>query len=97
MTRDELIRSLIDKQRHITYKDMSVAVKHLLSTMINALNNTQRIEVRDFGSFTVRKRQPILARNPRSGEKVMTSNRFSIHFKPGKELKERVNNAVQGD
>ena len=59
--------------------------------MADSLANGERIELRGFGSFSLRHRQPRAARNPRTGEALTTEHRFSVHFKPGKELKERVN------
>jgi len=97
MTRDQLIRSLVDKQRHITYKDMSIVVKDIIDCMVYALSNSGRIEVRGFGSFERKIRNPRLARNPRSGEQVMTDIKCSVRFKPGKVLKERVDAAHKDD
>lgn len=91
MTRDGLIRSLVDKKRHVSYKDMSVAVKHIIDTMVLSLSRGSRIEVRGFGTFSVRERASRLARNPRSGVTITIGESNALHFKPGKELKERVN------
>ncbi|HSX20648.1 MAG TPA: HU family DNA-binding protein [Gammaproteobacteria bacterium] len=91
MTRDDLIRALVDKQGHISYKVMCDAVKHLTETMVHSLSSGYRIEVRGFGSFALRSRSPRLARNPKTGAIVQTTQKYSVHFKPGKELKERVN------
>ncbi len=95
MTRDELIRSLVDKQHSVSYRDMSVAVKHLLDCMASELSYGTRIEVRGFGSFALRHRAPRLARNPKTGERLHTEHKYAVHFKPGKELKERVNDAYK--
>jgi integration host factor subunit beta len=95
MTRDELIRSLVDKQHSVSYKTMSVAIKHLFEFMVSELSCGTRIEVRGFGSFTLRHRAPRLARNPKTGERLHTEHKYAVHFKPGKELKERVNNAYK--
>ena len=93
MTRDDLIRSLVDKQGRLPYKVMAAAVKHLIDNMVKELSNGTRIEVRGFGSFGLRYRPPRLARNPKTGERLQTECKYAVHFKPGKELKERVNNA----
>jgi integration host factor subunit beta len=95
MTRDDLIRALVDKQGHVSYKLMCTSVKHITDTMVDALSNGARIEVRGFGSFALRNRPPRLARNPRTGITLHTERKFAVHFKPGKELKEKVNNAYQ--
>lgn len=93
MTRDDLTRSLVDKQTHIPYKVMSLGLKHLLDIMVSELSRGTRIEVRGFGSFSLRYRPPRLARNPKTGERLQAACKYAVHFKPGKELKERVNNA----
>lgn len=91
MTRDDLIRMLVDKQGNITYKLMCDSVKHIIDSMSCALGSGARIEVRDFGSFALRSRPPRLARNPKTGVTLHTSSKYAVHFKPGKELKEKVN------
>lgn len=95
MTRDDLIRVLVDRQGHVPYKTMCSAVKNLIAVMSQAMSNGHRIEIRGFGSFAVRSRAARLARNPRTGEIVQTAHKFGVHFKPGKELRERVNNAQE--
>lgn len=95
MTRDDLIRVLVDKQGHISYKVMCEAIKYLTEGMIQALGSGKRIEVRGFGSFALRYRAPRMARNPKTGATLQTPHKFAIHFKPGKELRERVNNAYK--
>lgn len=94
MTRDDLTRSLVDKQPHIAYKVMSMALKELLETIVTELSQGTRIEVRGFGSFALRYRPPRLARNPKTGEQLHTDCKYAVHFKPGKELKERVNEGM---
>ena len=93
MTREELIRQLIDKQGHVPYKVMCEAIKYLTDAMVSSLKIGTRIEVRGFGSFALRYRPPRLARNPKTGEQLHTLCKYAVHFKPGKELRERVNNA----
>jgi len=93
MTRDDLIRVLVEKQGHVSYKVMGLAIKHLVQELVEALNSGSRIEVRGFGSFALRYRPPRLARNPKTGERLHTVCKYAVHFKPGKELRERVNNA----
>lgn len=95
MTREDLIRQLVDKQGHIPYKIMCAAVKDLLDVMMRSLHEGSRIEIRGFGSFARRTRLPRIARNPKTGSMVQTSQKFIVHFKPGKELKERVNSASE--
>lgn len=95
MTRDELVRGLVDKQDHLPYKLMNSAVKCLVDQLIDELSKGLRVEVRGFGSFALRYRAPRLARNPKTGERLQTQCKYAVHFKPGKELKERVNHAYK--
>jgi integration host factor subunit beta len=93
MTKSELIEMVAKKQRHLPAKDVELAVKHLLELMSQALANGGRIEIRGFGSFSLHYRPPRMGRNPKSGEAVALSGKYVPHFKPGKELRERVNNS----
>lgn len=94
MTKSELIDSLSRKQSHLAYKDVELAVKGLLEQMSQALATGNRIEIRGFGSFSLHFRPPRVGRNPKTGESVALPGKFVPHFKPGKELRERVNNDV---
>lgn len=91
MTKSELIELLARKQSHLAYKDVELAVKSLLEQISHALATGQRIEIRGFGSFSLHYRPPRLGRNPKTGEAVSLPGKYSPHFKPGKELRERVN------
>lgn len=93
MTRDDLIRALVDKQGYVSYKVMCESVKHLTSMMVDALGAGSRIEIRGFGSFSLRYRPSRLARNPKTGATLHTECKYSVYFKPGKELRDRVNEA----
>lgn len=92
MTKSELIESITGKQRHLPGKDVELAVKHLLELMSDALAKGQRIEIRGFGSFSLHYRPPRVGRNPKTGEAVELLGKYVPHFKPGKDLRERVNN-----
>lgn len=94
MTRAELIDALAMKQPHLSIHLIEKGVKEIFEQMSIALENGIRIEIRGFGSFALRHRPPRTARNPKTGEYVMTEEKYTPHFKPGKELKERVNEAV---
>lgn len=94
MTRAELIDALVMKQPHIPLKVIEQAVKNIFEQMSTALENGVRIEIRGFGSFDLRYRPPRSARNPKTGEYVVTEEKYAAHFKPGKELRERVNEAL---
>lgn len=91
MTKSELIELIARKQRHLPAKDVELAVKHLLELMSDALASGERIEIRGFGSFSLHFRPPRMGRNPKTGETVALSGKYVPHFKPGKELRDRVN------
>lgn len=91
MTKSELIELIASKQKHLPAKDVELAVKTLLEIMGDALAQGSRIEIRGFGSFSLHFRPPRQGRNPKTGEAVALSGKYVPHFKPGKELRERVN------
>ena len=91
MTKSELIDTIARKQSHLAYKDVELAVKILLEQMSQALAKGQRIEIRGFGSFSLHYRPPRIGRNPKTVESVALPGKYVPHFKPGKELRERVN------
>lgn len=95
MTKSELIEKLAEQQIHLPYKDVELAVKCILEKMSRALSSGERIEIRGFGSFSLHYRQPRIGRNPKNGESVALSGKFVPHFKPGKELRTRVDEAKQ--
>lgn len=90
MIKSQLIANLAAKMTHLPEKQITTGVNYLLELMSNALIANQRIEIRGFGSFSLHFRPPRNAHNPKTGEKVTTSAKYSPHFKPGKELRERV-------
>jgi integration host factor subunit beta len=73
---------------------MELAVKMILDHMSDALARGERIEIRGFGSFSLHYRAPRVGRNPKTGEPVSLPGKYVPHFKPGKELRERVNPEV---
>jgi len=91
MTKSELIEILARKQGHLAYKDVELSVKTLLEHMSQALSSGERIEIRGFGSFSLHYRPPRVGRNPKTGDPVSLPGKYVPHFKPGKELRERVN------
>jgi integration host factor subunit beta len=95
MTKSELISLLAAKQPQLDYRDVELAVKELLEQMSAALSSGDRIEVRGFGSFSLHYRPPRTGRNPKTGAAVQVPDKFDPHFKPGKELRERVNNGTE--
>jgi integration host factor subunit beta len=91
MTKSELIEVIARKQKHLPAKDVELAVKHLLELMSEALASGERIEIRGFGSFSLHYRPARMGRNPKTGEAVALAGKHVPHFKPGKDLRERVN------
>jgi integration host factor subunit beta len=94
MTKSELIEILAARQVHLKSDDVDMAVKTLLEQMSAALASGDRIEIRGFGSFSLHYRPPRIGRNPKTGESVALPGKHVPHFKPGKELRERVNSVV---
>ena len=94
MTKSELIEVLARKQNQLPYKDVELAVKTLLEQMSQSLATGNRIEIRGFGSFSLHYRPPRVGRNPKTGESVALAGKYVPHFKPGKELRERVNESA---
>ncbi len=91
MTKSELIEMIARKVKHLPAKDVELAVKHILDLKSDSLATGQRIEIRGFGSFSLHYRPPRIGRNPKTGEAVALNGKYVPHFKPGKDLRERVN------
>jgi integration host factor subunit beta len=91
MTKSELIEKLGDKLSHLSARDVEQSIKEILELMAQSLSKGERIEIRGFGSFSLHYRAPRVGRNPKTGESVELSGKYVPHFKPGKELRERVN------
>ena len=91
MTKSELIEALAQKQSKLAYKDVEIAVKAILDHMAQTLASGERIEIRGFGSFSLHYRPPRTGRNPKTGDTVTLASKHVPHFKPGKELRDRVN------
>lgn len=90
MTRSDLVEELAGRFPQLTHRDTEYAVKAILDAMNDALVKGHRIEIRGFGSFSVSRRPPRVGRNPRSGESVAIPEKRVPHFKPGKALREMV-------
>ncbi len=91
MTKSDLIEQLAANRMHMPAKDVEAAIKEILEQMASTLQNGDRIEIRGFGSFSLHYRAPRVGRNPKTGDKVELTGKYVPHFKPGKELRERVN------
>ncbi|WP_163930864.1 integration host factor subunit beta [Paraferrimonas sp. SM1919] len=94
MTKSELIEMLCEKHPQMSTKEVEVSVKGLLEHMTQTLENGDRIEIRGFGSFSLHYRAPRIGRNPKTGDSVELDGKSVPHFKPGKELRDRVNASV---
>ena len=90
MTKSELIERIAAHQDQLPPKDVELAVRMILEKMTQALVDNCRIEIRGFGSFCLHFREPRLGRNPKTGDAVQLNGKYVPHFKPGKELRERV-------
>jgi integration host factor subunit beta len=97
MMKSELIEALAEGQSHLAYKDIELAVRCILEQMSSALAGGERIEIRGFGSFSLHYRPPRIGRNPKTGDSVALSGKYVPHFKPGKELRDRVNATYQAE
>ena len=91
MTKSDLIERLTSKHFQLSIKEVEDSVKETLQLMTDSLVQGERIEVRGFGSFSLHYRAPRIGRNPKTGDKVELGGKHVPHFKPGKELRERVN------
>ena len=95
MIKSELITTLAEKQPNLQKDDVEAAVNCMLELMADALTQGERIEIRGFGCFNLHTRPPRTGRNPKTGESVPVSATAAIHFKPGKDFKDRVNASRQ--
>ena len=95
MTRSDLVEELAARFGQLTHKDAEFAVKTILDAVGEALVKGHRIEIRGFGSFSLHYRAPRVGRNPKTGQSVSLDGKFVPHFKPGKELRDRVNEDEQ--
>jgi integration host factor subunit beta len=99
MTKSELIERIVAAQVQqsgslLSSKDVELAVKTMIEQMSLTLASGERIEIRGFGSFSLHYRAPRIGRNPKTGESVGLAGKHVPHFKPGKELRDRVNAAL---
>ena len=90
INKKELIEIIANEQDQLPYKDIELSVKTIIESMIDSLRKGKRIEIRGFGSFSLRYRKSRIGRNPKSGESVNIDERYVPHFKTGKDLKKRV-------
>ncbi|WP_137179677.1 integration host factor subunit beta [Roseomonas sp. AR75] len=91
MTRSELIAQLAASNPHLRQPDVELIVSTIFDEITEALARGDRVELRGFGAFSIKRRDPRTGRNPRTGSAVEVSAKSVPYFKPGKELRERVN------
>ena len=95
MTKSQLIERLVEQNPQLSIRDVELVVKSLIDQMSDSLATGDRIEIRGFGSFSLHYRAPRVGRNPKTGESVTLEGKYVPHFKPGKELRERVNDGKE--
>ena len=91
MTKSELVKLIIEQCPYLDNKEVEKAINLFFSEIITGLTSGQRIELRGFGSFSIKSRAPRAGRNPRTGEKVEIGSRLLPYFKPGKKLNILIN------
>ena len=96
MTKSELIERIAQNQAQLAHRDVELAVKMILEHMAERLASGERIEIRGFGSFSLHYRPGRVGRNPKTGASVSLPAKHVPHFKPGKELRERVDGQRAG-
>lgn len=90
MTKSELVEKVVSKHQHMTSKEAEFVINEFFQAISSALAEGDRVELRGFGSFTTKKRDARIGRNPKTGEAVQVPAKVVPHFKPGKELREKV-------
>jgi integration host factor subunit beta len=91
MIKSELVQRIADKNPHLYHRDVENIVNAILGEITNALSRGDRVELRGFGAFSVKRRDARVGRNPRTGEHVSVEQKSVPFFKTGKEMRERLN------
>ncbi len=89
--RSQLINILSEKITQLSERDVAHGVTHIVDKISAALIQKKRVEIRGFGAFSLHFRAPRLAHNPKTGKKLHTQPKHAVHFRPGKELRDRIN------
>ena len=95
INKKDLIELLSNNQDQLPLRDIKLTVDTIINTIIKTLTNGERIEIRGFGSFSLHYRKPRIGRNPKTGATVAINENYVPHFKPGKNLKKRVNEGTE--
>lgn len=96
VTKSELIEEIANRYEMLSSRDVELAIKTMIDAMAHVLSTGGRIEIRGFGSFSLHYRAPRIGRNPKTGDTVKLTGKYVPHFKPGKELRDRVNGSLRG-
>ncbi|MCH7806047.1 MAG: integration host factor subunit beta [Proteobacteria bacterium] len=91
MIKSELIAKLAKDNPHLYQRDVELIVSTFFDSITDALARGERVELRGFGAFSVKKREARVGRNPKTGEAVQVEVKYTPHFKTGKDLRERLN------
>jgi integration host factor subunit beta len=91
MIKSELVQKIADENPHLYQRDVERIVGTIFDEIIEAMANGNRVELRGFGAFSVKKREARIGRNPRTGESVQVEQKFVPFFKTGKLLRDRLN------
>lgn len=93
MIKSELINLIASKQIHLSIIDVDAAVHCMIEKMITELASGGRVEIRGFGAFSLKHRKAKIGRNPKTGVAVSVPQKYTVYFKPGSDLKKRVDDA----
>lgn len=96
MTKSELIKKIMEANESLYLKDVRLLVDTIIEELSKALERGDRIELRGFGAFSIRKRKPRMARNPKTNEKVQLGERSVVYFRAGKGLRDTLNESGSG-
>lgn len=96
MIKSELVQRIADRNPHLYLRDVEKIVNAILDEITNALARGDRVELRGFGAFSVKHRDARIGRNPRTGAHVEVDEKVVAFFKTGKEMRERLNDGVDG-
>ena len=91
MIRSELVQKLMDENPHLTQRDVERVISTIFEEIITTMGNGDRVELRGFGAFSVKRRDARVGRNPRTGESVSVEAKAVPFFKTGKLLRDRLN------
>jgi integration host factor subunit beta len=97
LTKSELIDRIFERHLNLTNREADAAVNEVLRTMVSAMSHGVRVEIRGFGSFSLKYREAREGRNPRTGEPVQVPAKFVPHFRAGKEMRDALNEKVQAE